>query len=96
MPPSNFTLPYYLADCVGDAFNCQYNTELRARSIEEIKAAVAYDHVNIKFKGSYRSVDNFDVPRSLRSIMTTTIQIIQKIGLILPIPRSFFAVLISF
>lgn len=60
MPQSNFTLPYYLADCVGDVFNCQYNTELRARSIEEIKAAVAYDHVNIKFKGGYRSIDNFE------------------------------------
>ena len=60
MPHSNFTLPYYLVDCVGDIFNCQYNTELRASSSEEIKAAVAYDHVNIKFKGNYRGVDNFE------------------------------------
>lgn len=60
MPQSNFILPYYLAGCVGDVFNCQYNTELRASSTEEIKAAVAYDHVNIKFKDNYRSVDNFE------------------------------------
>lgn len=60
MPQSNFILPYYLADCMGDVFNCQYNTELQASSTEEIKAAVAYDHVNIKFKDNYRSVDNFE------------------------------------
>jgi len=60
MPQSNFTIPYYLSACVGNVFNCKYNTELRASSMEEIKVAVAYDHVNIKFKGNYRSVDNFE------------------------------------
>lgn len=49
----------YRSDCHGNAGNCLYPTKVEARSEDELKEAVSFDHVCAEYKGSYRSNDNF-------------------------------------
>lgn len=50
----------YTADCTGDAENCRYPHRVEAASPAELAEAVSRDHVAAKYKGYYRSNDNFE------------------------------------
>lgn len=54
-----------LADVAGDKFNCVYPKTVEVASAQELKEAVAFDHVCAQYRDSYRSNDNF-----LKSIVT--------------------------
>lgn len=47
------------ADCVGNKANCRYPTPVVVGSAEELKEAVAFDHVCGKYQNNYRSNSNF-------------------------------------
>ncbi len=49
----------FRSDCHGNAGNCLYPIKVEARSEDELKEVVSFDHVCAKYKGSYRSNDNF-------------------------------------
>ena len=52
-------LTIYKADCAGNAKNCVYPTKVSVQNEDDLKAAVAFDHVCGEYKGNYRSVGNF-------------------------------------
>ncbi len=51
----------FIADTVGNAKNCTYPTKAVVTGADELKAAVAFDHVCAKYKSNYRNADNFQV-----------------------------------
>lgn len=53
----NFTLS--LAKCTGNAQNCQYPIHKEIKSEDDLKEAVAFDHVAGTFRMDYRSIGNF-------------------------------------
>ncbi|WP_165622599.1 phage/plasmid primase, P4 family [Streptococcus equi] len=54
----NFTV--YSADCVGNSGNCLYPNKNVVTDKETFIAATKMDHVTAKYKGNYRSKDNFE------------------------------------
>lgn len=54
----DFTL--YTADCTGNRGNCLYPNKVRIRNKESFGHAIRMDHVTAKYKGYYRSKDNFE------------------------------------
>ena len=50
----------YRSNSRGNAKNCSYPVKCVVDNEEDCLAATAFDHVCGKFKGSYRSVDNFE------------------------------------
>ena len=54
----NFTV--YSADCVGNSGNCLYPNKNIITDKESFIAATKMDHVAAKYKGNYRSKDNFE------------------------------------
>lgn len=54
----NFTI--YTADCVGNSGNCLYPNKNIVTDKESFIAATKMDHVTAKYKGNYRSKDNFE------------------------------------
>ena len=54
----NFTV--YSADCVGNSGNCLYPNKNIITDKESFIAATKMDHVTAKYKGNYRSKDNFE------------------------------------
>ena len=55
---TNFTV--YSADCVGNSGNCLYPNKNIVTDKESFIAATKMDHVTAKYKGNYRSKDNFE------------------------------------
>lgn len=53
----NFTL--YTSDFAGVEANCRYQAKREISSAEELKTAVAFDHVCVAFKDCYRKRENF-------------------------------------
>lgn len=53
-----FTL--YTADCVGNSANCLYPHKMVVTDKDSFIAAISSDHVTAKYKGNYRSKDNFE------------------------------------
>lgn len=54
----NFTV--YSADCVGNSGNCLYPNKMIVTDKESFIASTKMDHVTAKYKGNYRSKDNFE------------------------------------
>lgn len=54
----NFTI--YTADCVGNSGNCLYPNKMIVTEKESFIKATKMDHVTAKYKGNYRSKDNFE------------------------------------
>ena len=54
----NFTL--YTADCVGNSGNCLYPNKMVVTDKDTFIVATKMDHVTAKYKGNYRSKDNFE------------------------------------
>ena len=54
----NFTV--YSADCVGNSGNCLYPNKNIVTDKESFIKATKMDHVTAKYKGNYRSKDNFE------------------------------------
>lgn len=54
----NFTV--YSADCVGNSGNCLYPNKNVVTDKESFIVATKMDHVTAKYKGNYRSKDNFE------------------------------------
>ena len=54
----NFTV--YSADCVGNSGNCLYPNKNVVTDKESFIAPTKMDHVTAKYKGNYRSKDNFE------------------------------------
>lgn len=54
----NFTL--YTADCTGNSSNCLYPHKMKVTGKDTFIAAIKTDHVTAKYKGNYRSNDNFE------------------------------------
>lgn len=54
----NFTV--YSADCVGNSGNCMYPNKNVVTDKESFIVATKMDHVTAKYKGNYRSKDNFE------------------------------------
>ena len=54
----NFTV--YSADCVGNSGNCLYPNKMIVVDKESFIAATKMDHVTAKYRGNYRSKDNFE------------------------------------
>lgn len=54
----NFTV--YSADCVGNSGNCLYPNKNIVTDKESFIVATKMDHVTAKYKGNYRSKDNFE------------------------------------
>lgn len=50
----------YSADCVGNSGNCLYPNKNIVTDKESFLAATKMDHVTAKYKGNYRSKDNFE------------------------------------
>lgn len=50
---------FFTADCTGELTNCRYPNKITATNAADVAKAVAYDQVFAKYKGNYRSVDNF-------------------------------------
>ena len=54
----NFTV--YSADCVVNSGNCLYPNKMIVSDKESFIKATKMDHVTAKYKGNYRSKDNFE------------------------------------
>lgn len=54
----NFTI--YTADCVGNNGNCLYPNKMIVTDKESFITSSKMDHVTAKYKGNYRSKDNFE------------------------------------
>ena len=54
----NFTI--YTADCIGNSGNCLYPNKMVVTDKESFIKATKMDHVTAKYKGNYRSKDNFE------------------------------------
>lgn len=54
----NFTI--YTADCAGNSGNCLYPNKMIVTDKESFIKATKMDHVTAKYKGNYRSKDNFE------------------------------------
>ena len=54
----NFTV--YSADCVGNSGNCLYPKKMIVADKESFIKATKMDHVTAKYKGNYRSKNNFE------------------------------------
>lgn len=54
----NFTI--YTADCIGNSGNCLYPNKMIVTDKESFIKATKMDHVTAKYKGNYRSKDNFE------------------------------------
>ena len=54
----NFTI--YTADCAGNSGNCLYPNKMIVTDKESFIKATKIDHVTAKYKGNYRSKDNFE------------------------------------
>ena len=50
----------YTADCVGNNGNCLYPNKMIVTDKESFIASTKMDHVTAKYKGNYRSKDNFE------------------------------------
>ncbi len=50
----------YYADVCGNPKNCMYPHKATATTPEELKLFMTQDHVFIRFKGNYRSIENFE------------------------------------
>ena len=59
MIKNDFYPDVYYGNCCGNAKNCLYSHKGIAKSADEFKAFLKYDHTFILFKGNYRSKDNF-------------------------------------
>lgn len=53
-----FTL--YTADCTGNSGNCLYPNKMVVTDKDSFLATIKSDHVTAKYKGNYRSKDNFE------------------------------------
>lgn len=47
------------ANCIGDSSNCIYPNNTEVANRDSFIKAISFDHVCGKFKGDYRSKDNF-------------------------------------
>lgn len=56
---NDFYLDVYYGNCCGNAKNCLYSHKGIAKTADEFKAFLKYDHSFIQFKGNHRSKDNF-------------------------------------
>lgn len=56
----NESITVYYADVCGNPQNCQYSHKGTATTPEELKRCMAWDHVFIRFNGSYRNSKNFE------------------------------------
>lgn len=54
----NITL--YTADCTGNSSNCLYPHKMKVTDKDTFIAVIKTDHVTAKYKGNYRSKDNFE------------------------------------
>ena len=54
----NFTI--YTANCIGNSGNCLYPNKMIVTDKESFIVATKMDHVTAKYKGNYRSKDNFE------------------------------------
>lgn len=54
----DFTI--YTANCTGDSSNCLYPNKVVVTDKDSFIAATKMDHVTAKYKGDYRSKDNFE------------------------------------
>lgn len=54
----DFTI--YTADCVGNSGNCLYPNKIVVTDKDAFIKAIKMDHVTAKYKGNYRSKDNFE------------------------------------
>ena len=54
----DFTI--YTADCKGNSGNCLYPNKIVIKDKEDFIKATKMDHVTAKYKGNYRSKDNFE------------------------------------
>jgi len=55
----NFEIPMWVASCCGNEKNCLYTEGKVVTSEDELKEAVANDHVFIQFRNNYRCEANF-------------------------------------
>lgn len=55
----NFEIPMWVASCCGNEKNCLYTDAKVVTSEDELKDAVANDHVFIQFTNNYRCEANF-------------------------------------
>lgn len=53
-------MTFYRANSRGNAKNCVYPEKCMVGGEEDFLAVMAFDHVCARFKGNYRSVDNFE------------------------------------
>lgn len=56
---NDFYPDVYYGNCCGNAKICLYSHKGIAKSADEFKAFLKYDHTFIQFKGNYRSEENF-------------------------------------
>ena len=54
----DFTI--YTADCIGNSGNCLYPNKIVVTDKDAFIKAIKMDHVTAKYKGNYRSKDNFE------------------------------------
>lgn len=50
----------YTANCVGNSGNCLYPNKISIKDKDSFSQAIKMDHVTAKYKGYYRSKDNFE------------------------------------
>jgi putative DNA primase/helicase len=50
----------YTANCVGNSGNCLYPNKMSIKDKDSFSQAIKMDHVTAKYKGYYRSKDNFE------------------------------------
>ncbi len=53
------TFHLYYADCIGNAGNCRYPHGVGVRDEASLASAVGQDYVAVKYRGDYRSGENF-------------------------------------
>ena len=58
MMGTNITV--YYADVCGNPKNCLYSHKVTATTPDELHRCISQDHVLIRFKGNYRSNENFE------------------------------------
>ena len=74
----NFTL--YTANCAGNPQNNLYPNRLVISNADDMRAAVAYDHVCAEFRNSRRNNYDFFLPIISQWTATTTTPMIQATG----------------
>lgn len=56
---NDFYPDVYYGNCCGNVKNCLYSHKGIAKTADEFKVFLKYDHTFIRFKGNHRSKDNF-------------------------------------